>query len=192
MDTRKIIPQNSRLRCKTIGFSFLYYIWLFSFLSIVGWLWEVGLTLLSSHQFVNRGFLFGPWLPIYGAGGLFLYFLFYRIKQHPVLVFFLAAFVCLALEYFSSWFLEKQWGIRWWDYSGYFANLHGRICLFGGVVFGIGALLIIYKLIPWFECFYEKIPPRIRKTVGLLLLLLFVSDAAYAAAMPNVGRGITT
>lgn len=186
-----IIPKNSRLTRKTIGFCFFYYIWLFSFLSFLGWLWEVCLYLATTGQFVNRGILTGPWLPIYGAGGLFLYFLLYRFKKHPVLIFLLAAMICCTLEYFCSWFLERLWGIRWWDYSHYFANLNGRICLAGAVAFSLGALLGIYLFIPWFEKIYEKIPPCIRKTVGVILLLLFVADGAYAAARPNAGWGIT-
>lgn len=186
-----ITPPTSRLTHKTIGYCFFYYIWLFTFLSFAGWLWEVCLYLVTTGRFVNRGILTGPWLPIYGAGGLFLFFLLYRLKKHPVFVFLLAAAVCSALEYFCSWFLEKLWGVRWWDYSGYFANLNGRICLLGAAAFGTGALLAIYLLIPWFEKIYEKIPPRIRKTVGILLLLLFVIDGAYAAANPNAGWGIT-
>lgn len=192
MDTKILIPKNSRLRQKTTGFSFFYYICLFLFLSFLGWLWEVSLCLLTQHAFVNRGVLFGPWLPIYGAGGIFLYFLLYPMKKHPVGVFFLAAFLCLALEYFSSWFLEKLWGIRWWDYSQYWGNINGRICPLGGLLFGTGALLAVYVLIPWFERRYEKIPSGIRKIAGILLLLLFVADAAYAAATPNTGDGISS
>lgn len=186
-----IIPPPSRLTRKTIGYCFYYYICLFALLSFLGWLWEVCLYLITTKSFVNRGILTGPWLPIYGAGGLFLYFLLYRLKKHPILVFSLAVIVCCALEYFCSWFLERLWGVRWWDYSGYFANLNGRICLLGAAAFGIGALLAIYMLIPWFEKKYEKIPPCLRKTAAILLLLLFVADAAFSAANPNAGRGIT-
>lgn len=189
--SRRIIPKNSRLKHKTIGFSFFYFIWLFLFLSFLGWLWEVCLYLIIEQGFVNRGILLGPWLPIYGAGGLFLFFLLYRFKRHPIWIFVTATIICSGLEYFCSWFLEKLWNIRWWDYSDYWGNLNGRICLPAGILFGIGALLTIYLLIPWFEYIYEKIPPRIRKTVGIILFLLFIADAAYAAAIPNIGRGIT-
>lgn len=191
MDSRRIIPENSRLRRKSIGFSFFYYIWFFLSLSLVGWLWEVCLYLVTEHRFVNRGILLGPWLPIYGIGGLFLYFLLYRLKKHPLLIFLLAALLCSAVEYACSWFLEKLWGIRWWDYSDYFMNLNGRICLLGAVVFGIGALILIYLFIPWFEKLYEMLTPSIRKVAGLVLLLLFLADAAYAAASPNLGSGIS-
>ncbi len=192
MDTRTMIPENSRLRHKSIGFSFFYYIWFFLSLSVVGWLWEMALYLVLEHRFVNRGILLGPWLPIYGTGGLFLYFLLYRLKKYPLLVFLLSALVCSGVEYFASWFLEELWGKRWWDYSDYFMNLNGRICLLGAVVFGAGALLLIYLYIPFFEKFYEKLRPRLRKTAGLILLLAFLADAANAAVNPNLGKGITT
>lgn len=177
---------------KTVGFTFFYSIWFFLTLSMVGWLWEVLLYLILDSRFVNRGILFGPWLPIYGAGGLLMYLLLYRLKKHPLLVFLLAVVICSAIEYFCSWFLEELWGIRWWDYSDYFMNLNGRICLLGAVVFGAGALILVYLFIPWFEKLYQKLPPSIRKRVGLILLLLFLIDATYAAVSPNFGPGITT
>ena len=129
MDSRKIIPNNSRLYSKTIGFSFSYYIILFLLFSFIGWAWEVGLCLILQQKFVNRGVLFGPWLPIYGTGGLFLYFLLYRLKKHPIVIFLLAVIICSALEYLAGYMLEQIWGVRWWDYSDYFMNLHGHICL---------------------------------------------------------------
>ncbi len=187
-----LIPKNSRLRHKTSGYSFFYYICLFLSLSMLGWLWEVTLCLFTEHVFANRGILFGPWLPIYGAGGLFLYFLLYRLKSHPIRIFLLADAICLSLEYFCSWFMEQKWGVRWWDYSNRFGNLNGRICLAGALIFGVGALAVIYVLIPLFERLYERIPSPARKAIGLALLLLFLADAAYAAAKPNMGNGITT
>lgn len=191
MKTINFFPPNSGLSHKTIGFSFFYVIWLFSFLSFIGWIWEVCLYLVTEHTFVNRGTLIGPWLPIYGAGGLFLFILLYRMKSHPVRVFLLSVTICSVLEYFCSWFLEKLWHIRWWDYSHHFANFNGRISLITSIGFGIGALLLIYLLIPWFERIYEKISPNARKAVGILLLFLFLADATYAAVSPNTGNGIT-
>lgn len=191
MHKNNFIPSNSRLKNKTTGFSFFYYIWLFSFLSILGWLWEVSLYLITSQTFVNRGILTGPWLPIYGAGGLFLYVLLYRIKKHPLGVFFLSTVICSILEYFCSWFMEQMWQIRWWDYSHFRFNLNGRISLITSISFGIAALLLVYLLVPGFEKLYEKIPSGIRKTVGIILLFLFIADATYAAMTPNIGKGIT-
>lgn len=192
MNDNWIIPKNSRLYDKTTGFSFFYYVILFLFFSFIGWVWEVILCLFTMQSFVNRGILMGPWLPIYGAGGLLFYFLLYRLKQHPIWIFLLATAICSVLEYFVSWFLEKMWNIRWWDYSDAFLNLDGRICFWCSIGFGAAALLVIYVFIPFWEKLYEKIPSRCRKLIGTVLLLLFIADAAYAAIAPNIGTGITS
>lgn len=192
MDIRKIIfPNTSNLQKRTIGYSFFYLIILFIFLSFIGWIWEVSLYLIISHKFINRGILLGPWLPIYGLGGIFLFFILYRFKNHPLYVFLFSVIVCSLLEYFTSWFLEKKWGVRWWDYSNNILNLNGRICLLCSLGFGIGAVLILYIFIPIFEYLYDKIPPKVRITISLILLILFIIDGAYSAVSPNNGNGIT-
>lgn len=172
-------------------YSFDFYILLFFFVSFLGWLWEVCLYLIKERQFVNRGILTGPWLPIYGAGALLLYFLLSRWKHKPVIVFFVSMTVCSLLEYFAGYFLEKMWGVKWWDYSGMPFNLNGHICLLSCLMFGAGGVILISFLIPLYAALYQKTPARVRMTFGLLILLLFVADAAYSADFPNAGRGIT-
>ena len=171
--------------------SFDYYILLFSLVSVFGWLWEVALYLVREHKFVNRGIMIGPWLPIYGAGALFLYLVLRRWEKKPLLVFVISLTFCSILEYFSGYFLEKMWGIKWWDYSEMFLNLHGRICFMSCLMFGIGGIFLIFFLIPIYTVLYKKIPQKPRLAVAMILLLLIVADAAYSADFPNVGRGIT-
>ena len=127
---------------------FDYYVLLFFGLAFIGWLWEVGLYLATEHAFINRGVYRGPYLPIYGAGGLALCLLLRPLRRKPVRVFLLSMALCSGLEYFTSWFLERLWGIRWWDYSGHAWNLNGRICLLGAVVFGLGGTGLVYLTIP--------------------------------------------
>ena len=135
--------------------SFDYYVLLFFLVSFFGWGWEVVLYLVREERFVNRGILSGPWLPIYGAGGLFLYLLFSnpllvgllsgrrqadgRIRK-PISVFLISMTVCSVLEYMAGSLLEKAWGVKWWDYSGMPFNLNGHICLMSCLMFGIGGL----------------------------------------------------
>ena len=95
---------------------FDYYVLLFFCLAFVGWLWEVLLFLLTDHAFINRGVYRGPYLPIYGVGGVLLCFLLRRYRGKPFLVFALSMVVCSVLEYLTSYLLEVRWGIRWWDY----------------------------------------------------------------------------
>lgn len=180
------------MRVKKIIQSFDFYCILFFVLACIGWIWEVILTFFTSHTFVNRGIYKGPYLPIYGVGGMLLYFLLYRYRKNPRLVFGYSLVICSLLEYFAGWFLEVRWGRKWWDYSGHFMNLNGRICLLGALCFGFGGMLLVCLLIPLYERGIGKIPEKIRVMISVLLILLFVADAAYCAIRPNTGYGITT
>ena len=171
--------------------SFDFYCILFFVLAFFGWVWEVLLYLITQHAFINRGVYKGPYLPIYGVGGMLLYLLLHRLKKSPLLVFFSSLVVCSLLEYFTSWFLEMRWGIRWWDYSDHFMNIGGRICLLGAVCFGIGGTILVCLFMPLYEKIFEMIPAKMRMILSVLLILLFVADAAYAGIRPNTGFGIT-
>lgn len=184
-----IIKQNIKQKIKH---SFDFYVLFFFFLAFIGWSWEVLLYLVTERDFVNRGLYQGPYLPIYGLGGVLLYVLLRRLTQRPALVFVLSALLCSALEYFGSWFLETVWGIRWWDYSGSFLNLNGRICLFGGLGFGFGGMLLLCVALPRFEAVYGRLTQRFRVVLSLLLLAVYTVDASYASMHPNTGKGITT
>lgn len=190
-----IIPQNpgilSFMEKKRISHEFDYYVLLFFFLAFVGWLWEVTLFLFTEHAFINRGVYKGPYLPVYGVGGLLLYFLFHSFRKKPVRVFFLSAFVCSVLEYLTSYFLEQRWGIRWWDYSGHFLNINGRICLIGTVIFGLFGTALICLFLPFYEKVYQRLSKKSLAVICALLLLVFAVDAAYCAMRPNVGYKIT-
>lgn len=177
---------------KKMSHEFEYYVLLFFALAFIGWLWEVILFFFTEHAFINRGVYRGPYLPVYGVGGLLLYFLFHSFRRKPVRVFLLSAVVCSVLEYLTSFFLENKWGIRWWDYSGHILNINGRICLIGAVFFGLGGTALICVFLPLYEKIYHKLSKKWLITVCLLLLLVFVADAAYCAVRPNVGYGISS
>lgn len=172
--------------------SFDFYCILFFALALIGWIWEVLLYLGTEHAFINRGVYKGPYLPIYGVGGMLLYLLLYRYRKRPWIVFVNSLVVCSSLEYFSSWFLEVRWGKKWWDYSGHFLNINGRICLLGALCFGIGGVLLICLFVPFYERMIKKIPEKVRIMISILLVLIFVADATYSAIRPNTGYGITT
>lgn len=167
-----------------------YILFFFSF-SVMGWLWEVGIHLVEDGQFVNRGVLLGPWLPIYGSGGVIIVFLLRKMGKWPILTFLSSMLLCSIVEYFTSWVLELSKGAKWWDYSGYLFNLNGRICLEGALIFGMGGCLFIYFLAPWLDDLYRKISIKTRWFICLLLLSLFVADSIYSYVHPNMGKGIT-
>lgn len=167
-----------------------FYVLLFFLLAFLGWLWEVGIYLATEGTFVNRGIYYGPYLPIYGIGGILLWLSLHKFYQRPVLTFLLSAGICSLLEYGASVLLEWKWGLRWWDYSGYFMNLDGRICLLSAVCFGLGGMLLNCRLLPYYMKLYHRIPPKGRIFLCGLLLAVFIPDITYCAISPNAGKHI--
>lgn len=168
----------------------MYIMFFFSF-AIIGWVWEVVLHFVQTGDIVNRGVLLGPWLPIYGTGGIAVMLFLRKLFDKPILTFFLIMIVASGIEYFTSWMLEMQNGIRWWDYTGYFMNLNGRICLEGAVIFGIGGSLVVYIVAPALSRVYEKISFGVRSVVCTVLLIIFLTDIIHSQEHPNTGKGIT-
>ena len=96
------------------------------------------------------------------------------------------------LEYFSSYLLEKiHHGIRWWDYTGYFLNLNGRICAEGLLVFGLGGMAIAYVLAPLLDSIIRKVEVKRLVVTCVVLLSVFAADQIYSVKYPNEGKGIT-
>ncbi len=147
---------------------FLYFL-IYSF---IGWFWEVSISLVRDHRFVNRGFLNGPYCPIYGCGAL-LFLWFNSFVGDPVLSFFAGGLMACILEYITSFVMEKLFHARWWDYSKRPFNINGRVCLLGYIVFGAGAVLIRY-MHPGIQSFVESIPGR--EHLASLLGILFLTD----------------
>lgn len=171
---------------------FDYYVLLFFTAAFTGWLWEVLLYLATAHTFVNRGVYQGPYLPIYGIGCVLLILLFHRLRKHPVAVFVFSSILCTVLEYLSGVWLEWKWGTRWWDYSGHLCNVNGHICLTSSVGFGLGGMLLICVFQPVFNKYYHRMTIGMRVALCILFTLLFITDAAYSAILPNTGKHIST
>ncbi len=164
-------------------------VFLFLAFAFVGYAWEVFYYLVKDGMFINRGTLYGPWLPIYGCGGVGALLILKRFVDKPVRLFFLAIVVCGTLEYTTAWFLETFLQTKWWDYTGYFLNLHGRICLEGLLVFGVGCMAGIYILAPILSMKFDKLPKMPRRIVLAIISCAFVADAIYSAFSPNMAAG---
>ncbi|MBW3095089.1 DUF975 family protein [Bifidobacterium sp. 64T4] len=173
------------------SYSALNLVMMFFIFCIIGWLWEVALCLIDEGIFVNRGTLHGPWLPIYGTGGIIILILLKKLREHPVAEFVAAIVLCGGLEYLSSWYLETTKGQRWWDYTGYFLNLNGRICAEGLLVFGLGGLAIVYLVAPTLNQLLDRINRKALFCVALVLLIAYIGDQVYSNQHPNSGHGIT-
>ena len=155
---------------------FCRYVLLFFVYSFLGWCLEVACKLISDHKFVNRGFLIGPYCPIYGPGALIMTLLLNRYLNDPVTLFIMIILCCSLLEYFTSYFLEKIFHTRWWDYSGYRFNINGRICLETMVPFGLFGLFIMYITNPFFLGLINKISTPILIFLTIILLCVYLVD----------------
>ena len=173
-------------------YSFLSLVQLFFTYSLVGWIWEMVFYLATTGQFVNRGTMHGPWLPIYGCGGMLIILLLRPFREKPEQLFAGTVIVCGGVEYFTSWILEKLFNAKWWDYTGYFLNINGRICFEGLLVFGMAGLTFTYILSPMLDDLYKKVDEKYRKIICIILMILFVADFIWSVLSANVGEGITS
>lgn len=191
------IPEkHQRQKMDTINYMRRYSIWsliaLFFIFAIIGWIWEVVLHIIVDGEFVKRGVLQGPWLPIYGYGGILILTVLNKFRAKPLTQFIAIIILCGTIEYFASVYLETIYnGQRWWDYSGYFLNLHGRICAEGLLVFGLGGIAIVYIAAPLLDNIVKKVNHKKLVTVCCILVILFAIDNIYSRKVPNTGRGIT-
>ena len=111
--------------------------------SFVGWLWEGLISLFRDHKIVNRGFLNGPYCPIYGFGAL-IFIALMQYTDNLAVMFFAGGLLACILEYLTSVLMEKLFKARWWDYSKRPFNINGRVCLLGYLIFGAGAVGVFY------------------------------------------------
>lgn len=155
---------------------FSLYIVLFMIYSIMGWLMEVIVTLIEKKRFVNRGFLIGPYCPIYGIGALFVISLLNDYLEKPLGLFILSIVICSLVEYIGSFLLEKIFKTSWWDYSNKKFNINGRICLETMIPFGLGCLLIMYIVNPFFVNMLSKIPNYLINIIAIVFSIVIISD----------------
>ena len=147
------------------------YFLLFITYSILGWLMEVICTSYNLKRFVNRGFLIGPYCPIYGSGAVLITLLLNKYLDNPITLFIMAILLCGVLEYLTSYVMEKVFHLRWWDYSDKKININGRVCLDTIIPFGILGTIIMYVTNPFF---LDKLNLLSPKTLNILFWTIFV------------------
>lgn len=159
-----------------LGSDIRIYFLLFMIYSVMGWCMEVTLKLLESRKFVNRGFLIGPYCPIYGYGAILITFLLEKYINDVITLFIMAILVCGILEYTTSYLMEKIFKARWWDYSQNKFNINGRVCLETIIPFGLLGLLIMYVTNPFFLSKLELLPEIWLNILFWTLLVIFITD----------------
>lgn len=155
---------------------------------IIGWIFEELVFLVEDHILYNRGFLFGPWLPIYGFGGIIITALFFKTKNKPVkigkinirplIMYFEACIIATAVELIATYIIDFIGGNfkTLWDYSQNFMNFQGRIALIPDAKFGVLALLAIYGVQPILKKIIETKKQKILNVFVVIIAILFAID----------------
>ena len=169
-------------------------LYLFFIYSLMGWVTEVVLKYFQYKRFINRGFLIGPYCPIYGTGAVIVTLggnLLASVDRSWAMCFLIAFVLCGLLEYMTSYILEKHFHARWWDYSQKPMNLHGRVWIGNLILFGIGGMAIIKILNPRLLDLASLMDPLFFTSLLTAVSLLFVADVVMSAfIMSLLKRGV--
>ena len=165
-----------------------FVIMLFIF-SVLGWIMEVTLKFIQYRRFINRGFLIGPYCPLYGFGvvgvTILVGGLIGRAGTYPET--FMAGFIiCGFLEYMTSFYMEKMFHARWWDYSNKPMNLHGRIWIGNLILFGIASVIIVKFIDPYYFNYIETVNPFAVSIIAWMIIILMVGDYVLSHMLMNI------
>lgn len=145
----------------------------------IGWVMESIFHTVWERKLVNRGFLNGPYVPIYGFGALLVLNVLEPFQAHWYIVFPVSIILATTLEYVTGWAMEKLFHNRWWDYSMFPFNLHGRICLVFSLGWGVLCLILVYIVSP-FVNHMILLPPRpVSVTIAIVLFLTMLTDLVF-------------
>ena len=158
---------------------FVNLILIFFAFSLVGWCIEVTLKYFEFGRFINRGFLTGPWLPIYGTGAVLCTVGVQGLaplESGYGTTFVICFVLCGTLEYMTSFVMEKRFHARWWDYSKKPMNLHGRVWIGNLVLFGLGGVLIVHVFDPLLFRLFALISLPVRELTASVLSAVIAAD----------------
>lgn len=151
----------------------------------VGWLCEVIYCAMLDKHYTNRGFLKGPYLPIYGSGALAVVYVVNPLVSNPFLIFIFGLLVCSVIEYIGSFILEKAFKIKLWDYSNHKININGRVCGLNSVLFGILSVIVVYVINPFIVHSVALIDSTVQYYLATAIEIIITFDFATSVARMN-------
>lgn len=152
------------------------WILFFFIYSFVGWVWESCYVSIKKHRWVNRGFMNGPMLPIYGSGALVILVSTIGVRDNPALIFLLGMLAATVLEYITGWAMEQLFHVRYWDYSDQKLNWNGYICLSSSLCWGCFSILLVKVVHVPIETVVLKIPEVVAQGAVLILSVATAAD----------------
>ena len=149
---------------------------LFMLYSFFGWIIEMLVVAMEKGRFTPRGFLIGPYLPIFGVGAILITLLLSKYEKDIFVLFIVSSFLGATLEYIVSYIFEKIFKTRWWNYERDRFNLNGRVCLSTTIGFGILGVMVIVFFNPIFFSLINNINPIFQNILSIILLIIFIAD----------------
>lgn len=152
------------------------WVLLFFFYCFCGWVWESCYVSLCQRHWVNRGFLRGPLLPIYGSGAIIILFVTLPVAGNLWLVWLFGMLAATALEYVTGVAMEALFKVRYWDYSKQKFNLNGHICLSSSIAWGFFSILLVRFIHPPIGRLLADVPAWLVDPLALVLTAVFTVD----------------
>lgn len=156
--------------------NFYELVWIFIIYSFLGWCTEVAYHAVNKGVFINRGFLNGPYCPIYGCGIVLVVTILTPLKDNMFLLFLGSVFVTTMIELVTGFVLEKVFHNKWWDYSNLPYNFHGYICVKFSIYWGLACMMVMAIVHPVIYKFICIIPHILGVVVVSIIMAGFTVD----------------
>lgn len=147
---------------------------------IFGWCFESAYVSLKEHHPVNRGFMTGPYIPLYGSGAVLILFVTLPVRGNYVLMYIFGAVAATILEYFTGVIMERLFGVRYWDYSDQKFNFQGQVCLSSTIVWGFMTLFLVEIIHHPIEQVVLMIDEKVLTNITMAFTVMFTFDFASA------------
>lgn len=158
-------------------YNICYLAVLFFIYSVLGYILEVTYVSITEKRLAfSRGFLVGPYIPIYAFGAIFMVTFLQKYRDDILVLFIMSCVMCSTLEFFTSYFMEKIFHLRWWDYTECKFNLDGRICLFNSTCFGIAGVLTVKYLNPYLTSLINTFSDTAVIVLGIIFMAIYFVD----------------
>ena len=154
------------------------YFFIYSFL---GWVLESVTKTISQKKFINSGFLYGPFCPIYGIAAVGMIVLLKPNEGNYITTFLLSFIIFTIWEYFVGWFLEKVFHTKYWDYSYYKFQIKGRVCLVNSLIWGFLGVAFIELIHPITSHFFMQLPVTGVNIATVILIIYLICDFTITA-----------
>lgn len=164
-----------------MNFGFEHWLFTFCFYCLIGWLQESAIESLYHKKPINRGFLKGPYIPIYGVGGIILLLVTTPFRDNGFAVFFVAMAFCTVLEYFTGWLMETMFNKQFWDYSMLKLVYKNRISLVSSLFWGVMGLFMAYVVSHVTYFVIDHLPYQFICGTAIVIPLIMTVDFLIAA-----------